>query len=59
MRYILLLIGFVLLLLAAFKVYGVFLHPNVGPELMAEATLRVLGAIVLFAVFAKTRKKEA
>jgi hypothetical protein len=48
-----------LLLLGAFKVYGVFRNPNSGPELMADATLMVLGAIVCFAIFAKVgRKKE-
>jgi uncharacterized membrane protein len=58
MRYIFLVIGIVLLLLGALKVYGVFLRPNVGPELMADATFRALGAIVCFAIFAKSGKKK-
>lgn len=58
MRYILLAIGIVLILLAALKVYVVFQRPNVGPELMADATMLTLGAIACFAIFTKVGKKK-
>jgi len=58
MRYIFLVIGIILALLAALKFYFVFERPNVGPELMADATMFALGAIVCFAIFAKIGKKK-
>ena len=58
MRYILLIIGCILLLLGALKVYVVFSNPSFGPELIGEATVLVLGAIVCFAIFAKVGKKK-
>src|ERR1051325_3027380 len=57
MRYIFVSIGSILVLYATAKVYLVFQHPNVGPELMADATLAALGAIVCFAVSVKVGPK--
>jgi len=59
MRYILLAVGIILIFYASAKVFLVFHRPNVGPELMADATLAVLGAIVCFAVSAKSGKKKS
>jgi hypothetical protein len=58
MRYIFLIVGIILALLAALKTYFVFKNPNAGPELMADATMLALGAIVCFALFAKIGKKK-
>jgi hypothetical protein len=58
MRYIFIPIGLGLVLYAAAKVYLVFHHPNVGPALMADATLGMLGAILCFAAFVKTKGKK-
>ena len=59
MRYTLLAVGIALILYATAKVYLVFQRPNVGPELMADATFAVLGAIVCFAVAAKEGMKKS
>jgi hypothetical protein len=58
MRIIAIIIGLILSLLAAFKVYGAIRFPGIGPELVADATLFGLGAVACFAIFVKVGKKK-
>jgi len=58
MRYIFLVIGIILILLAALKVHIVFQRPNIGAELMADATLMALGAAVCFVLFKKIGRNK-
>ena len=57
MRCLLLVPCVVLALLAALKVFLVFKNPNVGPALMADATMLTMGAIIFLVVFSKLGKK--
>jgi hypothetical protein len=59
MRYLLLIPSIILVLLAVLKVYLVFKNPNVGPELMADATMLSIGAIIFLAIFWKLGKKKS
>lgn len=58
MRYLFVPVGILLTLYAVAKVYLAFHRPQVGPELIADATLAVLGAVVCFAIFAKVGKTK-
>ena len=58
MRYILLAVGISLVLYATLKKYLVFHRPNVGPELMADTTLAVIGGIVYFCRICEGGKKK-
>ena len=62
MRPVRLAIGIILILYTAAKVYLAFHNPNIGPELMADATLATLatiGAIACFAAAVKTGKQKS
>jgi hypothetical protein len=53
------LVGVLLVLFAGAKTYFVFQKPDVGPELMADATVAVLGAVFCFAIGATLKKRTA
>jgi hypothetical protein len=55
MRYMLMLTGAILILFAGFKTYVVFHGSDIGPEMMADATLAAIGAIACFAIAAKLK----
>jgi hypothetical protein len=59
MRYVLMLVGLLLFLFAGLKTYVVFHRPDIGPEMMADATIAALGGIVCFAIAAKLKKGRA
>jgi hypothetical protein len=59
MRYLLLVAAIILALLAALKTFVAVKHPNVGPELLTDATLLTLGAIACVAAFSKLGKKKS
>lgn len=58
MRYILALVGILLMAFAGLKTYVVFKRPDIGPEMLADATVAALGGIVCFAVAAKLKKRS-
>jgi hypothetical protein len=58
MRHILTVFGILLLGFAGLKTYVVFHRPDIGPEMMADATFAVLVAIVCFAIGAKLKKRN-
>jgi hypothetical protein len=59
MRYLLAFIGILLIAFAGLKTYVVFHRPDIGPEMMADATMAALGAIVCFAIAAKLKKRQS
>jgi hypothetical protein len=59
LRYIFLIIGIILILIAGVKTYFAFQRPNVASALTVDATFCALGAILCFAIFAKTGKKKS
>ena len=44
---------------AGLKTYVVFHRPDIGPEMMADATIAALGAIVCFAIGAKLKNRQS
>jgi hypothetical protein len=58
MRYVLALVGILLMAFAGLKTYIVFKRPDIGPEMLADATMAVLGGIVCFAVAARLKKRS-
>lgn len=58
MRYILVFVGILLIGFAGLKTYVVFHRPDIGPEMMADATMAALGGIVCFTIAAKLKKRS-
>jgi hypothetical protein len=58
MRHLLLIPSLALLLVAAMKAYAAFKKPNAAPELMADATMFVIGSIALYAFLSWVSKKK-
>jgi hypothetical protein len=58
MKYVLIFAGLLLMAFAGLKTYVVFHRPDIGPEMMADATMAALGGIVCFAVGAKLKKRQ-
>jgi Ni,Fe-hydrogenase I cytochrome b subunit len=57
-RLLVLAAGIILVLLASLKVYVAFHRANIAPELVTDATILTLGAIMCFALFAKLGKEK-
>ena len=57
-RYILALVGILLIAFAGLKTYVVFKRPDIGPEMMADATIAALGGIICFVIAAKLKKRS-
>jgi hypothetical protein len=57
MRYILAFVGILLIGFAVLKTYVVFHRPDIGPEMMADASIAALGGIVCFAIASKLKKR--
>jgi hypothetical protein len=51
------LVGVLLIGFAGLKTYVVFHRPDIGPEMMADATMAALFAIVCFAIASKLKKR--
>jgi hypothetical protein len=55
-RLFILAISIILIFLASLQIYAAFHLVNVGPRLIADATMLTLGAIACIALFVKTGK---